>query len=90
MIQTITILFLSLLVAIWVGNFLSQALPDVHTIFDRKPFNCRPCLSFHTTWILTASCAPLFDSIAILIGGIVLAFGVYLVMKYIDNKMIQK
>ena len=90
MIPIITILLLCALVAVWLGDNLSQALPEVHVAFDRKPLNCRPCLSFHLTWIFSALCASLINSFTMLVWGVVLAFIVFAILKYIDNKKIEK
>lgn len=90
MIQIITILFISAVIGIWTADKLAQFLPELHVLFDRRPFNCRPCLSFHLTWISVGGFACLFNSFVLFFGGIATAFVVYLVVKYFDNKIIQK
>ena len=63
--HTTTLLFLFMLVsgamaAAWMGRlFTEKAKP----LLPFKPFNCRPCLTFHLTWLLTGCTTLWFGNI---------------------------
>lgn len=76
--------------ALYWGNELSIKLPEFDSRFDHKPFNCRPCLTFHFVWQLCAVFALVLWSIKLLVYGFVAAFLVFLILKIIDNKKITK
>lgn len=88
----ITALFLVifLTVSVYLGIVLSVHLPQVSYIFDRKPFNCSPCLTFHLVWISNTIFALVCQSYKIAIVGFIFAFALFLIVKYIDNKKIVK
>lgn len=79
-----------IITALYCGVVLSLKLPEVWTILDRKPFNCRPCLTFHLTWMLSGIFAFARQSWTLAGIGIVVAFIVFFIVKYIDNKKIVK
>ena len=74
----------------WIGTKLSAVLPEIHRHFDHKPFNCRPCLSFHITWIPTTICATFLHSHVLQISSILVAIVQYLILRNNDNKKIVK
>lgn len=76
--------------SVYWGSFLSLHLPELFSALDRKPFNCRPCLSFHIMWCLSAVCALVLTCELVFYIGFILSFAVFFVLKYIDNKMIIK
>lgn len=76
--------------ACFMGYHLPLILPQLTPIFDRKPFNCRPCFTFHSVWVGMTALAYLSDSLNILWGGIVLAFCIFFIVKYIDQKQIDE
>lgn len=91
--DTLTLIF-SLLFALasglyW-GAYLSLWLPERRVWFDRRPFNCRPCLTFHLTWSVAALIALPIGSFILFVCGVVMAFIVFLIVKYIDSKSITK
>lgn len=89
--KTITILFATGLIvalSLFLGKLFPVFLPRLHQLFDRKPFNCRPCFTFHLVWIGMAFLSFLFQSFGLLVGGIVLAFIVFGVIRYMDKKQI--
>lgn len=88
--EIIIILVLSATVSILFGNILSVIMPRLSDIFDRKPFNCRPCFTFHLTWILTGISALATSSLKLFIAGIIIAFIVFFIIRHIDNKKIVK
>lgn len=90
MIYLILLCLLSAATAVWLGNDLSKELPEFHEIFDCRPFNCRPCLSFHLTWIFATFFACCICSLKLILMGVVAAFVVFIVLKIMDNKMIEK
>lgn len=76
--------------AAWGSKKLSVLLPEKHLVFERKPFNCRPCLSFHIFWMSTTAYAIVFQYLIFLVAGILSAFILFFTLKYIDNKKIEK
>lgn len=76
--------------ALYWGAVLSIRLPEIGKRFDRKPFNCRPCLTFHLTCLLSALAATVSQCIWILALGVPMAFILFLIVKFIDNKKITK
>ena len=88
-----TLLLASLLVAtasIIAGQHLPLIVPRWHRLLDRKPFNCRPCFTFHCLWMGLGGLAWWCGSFALFGGGIVVAFVIFFIVKYIDNKKIEK
>lgn len=83
-------LSLSVFCAVVLGDFLSLFLPVVHPFFDRKPFNCRPCFTFHLTWMLTSLFAWMYSSLLLFGVGAGVAFIVFMIIKYIDNQKIEE
>ncbi|NDV69299.1 hypothetical protein [Dysgonomonas sp. 25] len=82
-------LFFSIVCALYLGCILPLHLPRLHTFFDRKPFNCRPCFTFHCTWLAMAVFAWLLASWQVLLAGIVAAFVLFAIVRYIDNKKME-
>ena len=53
---------------------------------DRKPFNCRPCLTFHIIWIISGIAAFSIESLRLFIAGISLALLIFIAF-YLVNKI---
>ena len=69
----------------WIFTEHSQlAIIDRFSQLNRKPFNCRPCLTFHLIWIQHGMVAVYLQSFALFVAGLICAFGVFVVL-YIDN-----
>lgn len=79
-----TVVILSLIF----GEVFSVVLPRLSRFFDRKPFNCRPCFTFHLHWLGMAFIAVIFQSWIIALSGVITAFLVFGVVKYIDSKKV--
>ena len=86
----IAILVVSVITAMFWGASLSVRLPEIDHRFDRKPFNCRPCLTFHSTWMLTTFFALIARSYELFAAGAIAAFVVFFIVRYIDNKKIEE
>ncbi len=76
--------------SVLLAHILSISLPEISRLFDRKPFNCRPCFTFHLIWIFSVLTTFLLKDILILIAGIIMAFAVFSIIKFIENKRIIK
>lgn len=76
--------------ALYFGALLSDKLPEWDRRFDHKPFNCRPCLTFHLTWSASAAVAFFVSSPLLFLSGVGVAFVVFAIVKYIDNQKIEK
>lgn len=87
---TITGLTLCMLAALYWGTILSLRLPGMGRLFDRKPFSCRPCLTFHLTWLFAGVFALIRQLAEVFVAGVGLAFIVFFIVKYIDNKKVIK
>lgn len=89
LIQIFALMLLPSLVAI-LGEYLSIQLPMYDKLLDRKPFNCRPCLTFHLSWITTTLMALAFNSAPIFVLGIIYSFVVFIILYLIDKNKITK
>lgn len=56
-----------------------------YKLFQFEAFECRQCLSFHITWVLTTLCSTLFEDWYMLIIGLFFAFMLYVGLR-IDKK----
>ncbi len=61
------------------------ALPKVWKYLDRKPFNCRPCFTFHFLWIIYALVAFKLNSVSFFIVGFIYSLSIFCVL-YLNNK----
>lgn len=85
------VLLLIIVVAgVSLGQFLPLHLPYLHSAFDRKPFNCRPCCTFHLIWIPATFAAYAIQCFPCFVVGLTVAFIIFFITKYIDNKKIEK
>lgn len=89
-ITVVTGILLCIAAALYWGAVLSLRLPLPGGFFDRKPFNCRPCLTFHLAWILIGVFALVGRSLPLFSTGVGIAFIVFFIVKYIDNKKVTK
>lgn len=83
------ILITGVVISFILGEKLSIILPRTNSYFDRKPFNCRPCITFHIAWICTTIGSVIVRSMELFISGIISAFIVFLIVIYIDSKKIE-
>lgn len=74
--------------SLYAGEILPLKLPSIHLFFDRKPFNCRPCFTFHLVWLQYAILSYDIRSWKLFLLGIAVSLAVYVVLKSIDNKKI--
>lgn len=61
------------------------ALTRIWSGFGRKPFNCRPCLTFHLLWIMYMVVAFMLKSLQFGLMGLILSFVVFLGL-YFEGK----
>lgn len=83
------ILITGVVISFILGERLPIILPRVSMHFNRKPFNCRPCFTFHLTWILTTILSIIVQSLNLFISGLISAFIIFLIIRYIDSKKIE-
>lgn len=81
-------LFLALIIVL--GSYLSIELPNIDSIFDRKPFNCRPCLTFWMIIVSSIVFSMCEDHNIVLYAGIFIAFIVFVVLKIIERNNIDE
>lgn len=71
------------------GKILTQhkyfSLARFSTLFNRKPFNCKPCLTFHILWIIYTIISILLSSWLIWSIGLVFSITIFIVL-HLDNK----
>lgn len=74
---------------ILLGGILSQdkhfSLAALSPKFDRKPFNCKPCLTFHVLWILFLVGACVVHSSSFFALGLVVSMTTFAVL-YLELK----
>ncbi|GAB6012720.1 hypothetical protein [Viscerimonas tarda] len=84
--------FLMTLLLSLTGYFLGWILTE-HPYFalaghfpklNRKPFNCRPCTTFHLIWLLQGIAAVHIESFTFFLIGLACAFIVFILL-YSDN-----
>lgn len=84
----IVILSITQLMALFAGWLLTETkhrLAEKHWLLNRKPFSCRPCLTFHFGWILAGMVAFYINNLFYFIIGTAISLGVWLVLE-IDNR----
>jgi len=84
------VLIIGVILSFILGEILPMVLPQISKHFDRKPFNCRPCFTFHLTWIMIAVLSLVVQSLDLFISGLISAFIIFLMVRYIDNKKVVK
>lgn len=81
MIQLFAVILIINIVGIFLGWLLTEnncwSLAKLSRLFDRKPFNCRPCLTFHLLWIMYGCFSLIMQSWSLWLVGFVLAFIVF-------------
>jgi len=86
----ILIVVATVITALYWGEVLSVKLPEMDSRFDVKPFNCRPCLTFHIVWLFCAVFAVVLWTFTLFVYGLTAAFIVFFAVKFIDNKKVTK
>lgn len=88
----LTIKFLILVICVLLGYTLGFIFTEdddfrlsKHKLFQFEAFECRQCLSFHITWVLTTLCSTLFEDWLMFIIGIFFSFMLYIGLR-IDQK----
>lgn len=84
----ILLLLAGIVLSVIAGTIVPLILPYKSRYFARKPFSCRPCLSFHLICLWSALMAFLTQSLPLFVAGVVSAFIVFLILKKIDNNKI--
>lgn len=84
------VLSITTISALYWGAVLSMRLPEIDSRFDRKPFNCRPCATFHIAWLLSTFFATIGHSPTLFFVGLAVAFTAFAIVKIMDNKKIEK
>lgn len=78
------------ILSLFMGEICSVVLPRLSAKFDRKPLNCRPCLTFWLHGLGMSLIALIFQSWGIALSGIITAFLVFGFLKYKESKIITK
>lgn len=82
---------LSIIISIVLGRYLSLGLPVLHRFFDRKPFNCRPCFTFHLCWLAQAVYAVVVAGCLLYVPvAVLIALILFFIIKYVDNQKIEE
>ncbi len=89
-IVNLTISCLSILLAAFITENPAFSLSRIHPLFNRKPFNCLPCLAFHLIWTLSGATALLMHSLLFFGTGLALAFASFFILKRLDKNIIDK
>lgn len=79
---------------ILLGKILTEskrlALNRFSNKLDRKPFNCKPCLTFHLLWMIYTIVAIVLSSLLFWIVGISFSFAIFGVLYLSDKSKIIK
>lgn len=81
------LLVVSVLIGYSLGYLLTESkyrLPN-KGLFNFEAFQCRKCLSFHISWVISTTISLLFADWYMLIIGVVFAFMLFIGLK-IDQK----
>ncbi|MFV0332408.1 MAG: hypothetical protein ACK5KL_21675 [Dysgonomonas sp.] len=70
------------------GELGAVVLPRLSPKFERKPFNCRPCFTFHLHWLGMALIALIAYSWLIALSGVITAFIVFAIVWIIERKKV--
>lgn len=77
------------IIGMTLGAFFTQnarfALPALWKKLDRKPFNCKPCLTFHFLWMLYASASLVLHSFVFFVIGCIFSLAIFGIL-YLENK----
>lgn len=76
---------LSLLLGLFLTEDKNYSLPQLLPILDRKPFNCRPCLTFHLQVLMYIFAAYINHSFGLWCVGVIISFFVFWAL-YIKSK----
>lgn len=81
------ILVICVLVAYTLGYVFTETKYDLqrYKLFDFKAFQCRKCLSFHISWVLSTFISLLFVDFIMLAFGLIFAAFLFLGL-HIDEK----
>lgn len=77
-----------IMLALYLGWFFTETeyrLANKHRLLNRKPFNCRPCLTFHFGWMLSGIVALVISNLTFFILGVVLSLITWLILE-IENE----
>ena len=82
------LLILSVLIGYFLGYFLTETKYRLarYDVFKMTVWECRQCLSFHITWVLTTLSATLFEDWYMFIVGLFFAFMLYVGLRIDKNK----
>lgn len=72
------------------GEVGALVLPRMSRHFSKKPFKCRPCFTFwlHLSGMMLI--ALIFQSLIIAFSGVLTAFIVFFIVRYLDSKKVVK
>jgi len=79
--------------ALYLGWLLTETrwrLADKHRWLDRKPFSCRPCLTFHFGWILCAFTGWINGGILFFALGAAVSLLVWAVLEFKNRSKIDE
>lgn len=91
MMNIVAIEFILLVLSVFIGYVFGYVFTETkynlskYKLFQFKAFECRPCLSFHISWVVSTFISLLFSDIIMLIFGIIFAFIMWIGLK-VDQK----
>lgn len=77
----------SVLLAYTLGYIFTETRFDLgkYPLFNFKAFLCRPCLTFHFSWVISTIISLLFNDWLMVFVGIVFALIMYIGLKIDEN-----
>lgn len=82
------IVFALLFASYGIGKILPEVLPNISKMFDRKPFNCRPCSTFWSCVFLMTTNSLVNKSVIMFVAGVVVSFILFFIVYRSDQKKI--
>ncbi|MDL2215164.1 hypothetical protein LJC00_03145 [Dysgonomonas sp. OttesenSCG-928-M03] len=82
-----------ILSALYLGWLLTETrhrIADKHWLLNRKPFSCRPCLTFHLGWILSGIAALFINNLPFFAMGLSASFATWLILEIENRNKIDK
>lgn len=79
--------FILLIFAVLMGYVLGYVFTETKydlqrwKVFDFKAFKCRPCLTFHISWVLSVFISCFFNDWFMMMVGIGFSFGMFILLK---------
>lgn len=73
----------------WLATESKYRIVEYIPMLNFKPFNCKPCFTFHTIWIIQVGIAIIIGSWGYGIVGVIIAFITFFCLWFINKNEVQ-